>query len=74
MKYILTLLSALTIALPGAVSAADSETPGFFILDSATGTIERGLSREDWLKKLRKAGLQGEPELVYPGRKAPRYD
>jgi hypothetical protein len=53
-------------------SAADSETPGFFILDSATGTIERGLSRGDWLKKLRKAGLQGEPELVYPGRKAPR--
>ncbi len=27
--------------------------------------------REDWLKKLQKAGLQGEPELVYPGRKAP---
>jgi hypothetical protein len=53
-------------------SAADSKTPGFFILDSATGTIERGLSREDWLKKLRRAGLQGEPELVYPGRKAPR--
>jgi len=55
-------------------SAADSETPGFFILDSATGTIEKGLSREDWLKKLQKAGLQGEPVLVYPGRKAPRYD
>jgi len=52
---------------------ADSDTPGFFILDSATGTIERGLSREDWLKKLRKAGLQGEPELVYPGRKAHRH-
>ena len=53
--------------------AADSDTPGFFILDSSTGTTEKGLSREDWLKKLQKAGLQGEPRLVYPGRKAPRY-
>ena len=52
---------------------ADSETPGFFILDSSTGAMEKGLSREDWLKKLQKAGLQGEPGLVYPGRKAPRY-
>jgi hypothetical protein len=52
---------------------ADSDTPGFFILDATTGTIEKGLSREDWLKKLQKAGLQGEPGLVYPGRKAPRY-
>ena len=52
---------------------ADSDTPGFFILDSTTGAIEKGLSREDWLKKLQKAGLQGEPGLVYPGRKAPRY-
>jgi hypothetical protein len=53
---------------------ADSDIPGFFILDSSTGAIEKGLSREDWLKKLQKAGLQGEPVLVYPGRKAPRYD
>ena len=53
--------------------AKDSDTPGFFILDSTTGTIKKGLSREDWLKKLQKAGLQGEPGLVYPGRKAPRY-
>ena len=52
---------------------ADSDIPRFFILDSTTGTIEKGLSREDWLKKLQKAGLQGEPELVYPGRKTPRY-
>ena len=59
-------------ATPQRFAAAASQTPGFFILDSATGTIERGLSREDWLKKLRKASLQGEPVLVYPGRKAPR--
>jgi len=52
--------------------AKDSDTPGFFILDSTTGTIEKGLSRGDWLKNLQRAGLQGEPELVYPGRKAPR--
>ena len=41
-----------------------SRTPGFFILDSTTGAVERGLSREEWLKKLRQAGLQGEPVLV----------
>ena len=29
---------------------ADSDTPGFFILDSTTGTIEKGLSRDDLLK------------------------
>lgn len=52
--------------------AKDSDTPGFFILDSTTGAIEKGLSREEWLKKLQKAGVQGEPELVYPGWKAPR--
>jgi hypothetical protein len=54
-------------------SLAGSRTPGLFILDSTTGTIERGLSRQDWLKKLQKAGLQGEPELVYPERKGPRF-
>ena len=59
-------------ATPQRSAAAASQTPGFFILDSATGTIERGLSREDWLQKLKKAGLQGEPDLAYPGRKAPR--
>jgi hypothetical protein len=52
--------------------ATDSDTPGFFILDSTTGAIEKGLSRQDWLKKLQKAGVPGEPDLVYPGRKAPR--
>jgi hypothetical protein len=51
----------------------DSDATGFFILDSSTGAIEKGLSREDWLKKLQKAGLHGEPALVYPGRKSPRY-
>lgn len=57
----------------GARSTAVSETPGFFILDSTTGAIERGLSREDWLKKLKRAGLQGEAELVPPERKGPRF-
>jgi hypothetical protein len=54
-------------------SLAGSGTPGFFILDSTTGTIERGLSRDEWSKRLQKAGLQGEPELVYPERKGPRF-
>ena len=48
---------------------AGNDTPGFFILDSSTGVIEKGLSREDWLTKLKKAGLQGEPELVSPAKK-----
>ena len=54
-------------------SLSGSGTPGFFILDSTTGTIERGLSREEWSKKLQKAGLQGEPVLVSPERKGPRF-
>jgi hypothetical protein len=59
-------------ATPQRFTAAASQTPGFFILDSTTGAIEMGLSREEWSKKLQNAGLQGEPVLVYPGRKAPR--
>ena len=55
-------------------AGVESETPGFFILDSTTGTIERGLSRDDWMKKLQSSGLQGEPELVYPERKGPRFN
>jgi hypothetical protein len=43
------------------------------MLDSTTGAIERGLSRDEWSKKLQQAGLQGEPELVYPERKGPRF-
>jgi hypothetical protein len=54
-------------------SLAGSRTPGFFILDTTTGTIEMGLSRGEWLKKLQNAGLQGEPELVDPERKGPRF-
>jgi hypothetical protein len=54
-------------------SLTGSRTPGFFILDSSTGTIEKGLSREDWLKKLRQAGLQGEPGVLYPERRGPRF-
>jgi hypothetical protein len=42
-------------------------------LDSNAGAIERGLSREEWLKKLRKTGHQGEPELGCPERKGPRF-
>jgi len=43
------------------------------ILDTTTGAIERGLSREEWHKKLRRTGLQGEPKLVYPERRWPRF-
>ena len=43
------------------------------IVNTTAGTIERGLSGEEWLKKLRKTGRQGEPELVYPERKGPRF-
>ena len=46
--------------------AADSDTTGFFILDSSTGAVEKGLSREDWLKateswasRRTRAGLSG---------------
>lgn len=49
-----------------------SRTPGFFILNSTTGAIELGLSREDWLKKLQAAGLQGEPVLLPAERMRPR--
>jgi hypothetical protein len=58
-------------AMPQRVVAA-SQTPGYFILETTTGSIESGLSRENWLQKLKQAGVQGEPELVYPGRKGPR--
>lgn len=49
-----------------------SRTPGYFILDSTTGAIELGLSREDWLKKLQKTGLPGEPVLLPAESMRPR--
>jgi hypothetical protein len=49
-----------------------SRTPGYFIVNTTTGAIELGLSREEWKNRLSKLGVEGEPELVAPERKGPQ--
>jgi hypothetical protein len=71
MKSRTLLIFALSSLLLTACNEGDPPPGGYAVFIPA-GTIERGFSRADWLEKLQKAGLQGEPVLVYPGRKAPR--
>jgi hypothetical protein len=54
------------IALRPGVPPSESDTPGFFILDTTTEAIQKGLTREDWLKKLHEAGIAEEPGLQRP--------
>jgi len=60
-----TLIFGEITLMPGR-PASDSDTPGFFLLDTTTEVIQKGLSRENWLKKLHEAGVKGEPKLDYP--------
>ena len=46
-----------------------SRTPGFFILDSTTGAIERGLSREEWLEEAAESRAPRRARAGLPGKK-----
>lgn len=44
----------------------DDSVPGYFIVDLETGNVKQGLSKEDWLSKLKKYGIKSAPTLKVP--------
>lgn len=40
--------------------------PGYFILDTETGSLQLGLEKEEWLNELAKVGISEEPNLEMP--------
>ncbi|QYO64135.1 hypothetical protein [Leptolyngbya sp. 7M] len=40
--------------------------PGYFILDTKTGSFQLGLEKEAWLRQLKKVGISEEPNLKMP--------
>jgi hypothetical protein len=40
--------------------------PGYFILETETGTVTQGLSKDAWVKKLKELGINSEPKLKAP--------
>jgi hypothetical protein len=42
--------------------------PGYFILDTKTGTVKEEVDLESWLRDLRRLGVADEPALSAPSR------
>lgn len=42
--------------------------PGYFLVDTKTHTLEKGLSKDAWLIRLKACGISGEPDLKRPTR------
>jgi hypothetical protein len=57
----------------GLLQALKGSKPGYFLIDSRTGTLQDGLSKADWLIALHAAGIPEEPALGAAERKRPRY-
>ena len=46
--------------------ASDADKPGYFIIDVTIDEIYNGLSKREWLEKLRGFGIRAEPRLFKP--------
>ena len=44
----------------------DVRMPGYFIIDLRRDTLRKGLSKQEWLEKLRNYGVKREPEFFKP--------
>jgi hypothetical protein len=54
-------------------SGADrGATPGYFLLNTKSGSIKTGLAEKDWLAELTAVRIPTPPKLVDPGSKSPR--
>lgn len=54
-------------------SGADrGATPGYFLLNTKSGSIKTGLAEKGWLAELTAVGIPTPPKLVNPGSKSPR--
>lgn len=45
----------------------DLDTLGYFILDTKSGEVQKGLTKEQWLEELGKRGISDEPKLIDTG-------
>ncbi len=53
-------------------SGADrGATPGYFLLNTKSGSIKTGLTESNWLSLTTAAGIPNPPKLVNPARKMP---
>lgn len=48
--------------------AARESIPGYFVLDTKKGVLNKGLSKDEWLQLLRKYGVASRPVLHRPSR------
>ena len=59
-----------TIVVGNVVSAEgemkEYSDPGYFILETNTGKVTTGLTKDSWLLKLKELGVDSEPELKIP--------
>ena len=55
----------------GRGGAARGATPGYFLLNTKSGTIKTGLSESNWLSLTAAAGIPNPPKLVNPNRQMP---
>jgi hypothetical protein len=43
-----------------------SDEPGFFLLNTKSGSVEKGLEKAEWIRSLRKVGIENVPRLREP--------
>lgn len=55
----------------GRSGAARGATPGYFLLNTKSGSIKTGLTESNWLSLTSAAGIPNSPKLVNPNRQMP---
>ena len=55
----------------GRSGARRGATPGYFLLNTKSGSIKTGLTQSNWLSLTTAAGIPNPPKLVNPARKSP---
>ena len=48
------------------IPTCGNSKPGYFIIDMRNDSVYDGLSKQDWLKKLRTLGINSRPHLYKP--------
>jgi hypothetical protein len=56
----------------GRSGAGRGATPGYFLLNTKSGSLQTGLTHSNWLDLTTAAGIPNPPKLVNPARKNPR--
>ena len=54
------------VVIPDWSALKSESTPGYFVLDTSTGEVQQGLTRDEWLGILKSKGIQGDIHLARP--------